>query len=184
MKKSLLKFSFIFAALIFFSSCTTTSRAFQSSTIPAKNVELDPIKADIKVDNSKKLTGESSSSYLLFFRLKGDDKYADGINFSTEAALTKRLWSFLNPFSLIKKVATGDALGKVKRAAAYKALEGSDADILVHPTYTITEKSYLIFYVFKAEVKGYAGKYQNFRTEKPQKTVIIDGGKEFIFSDK
>ena len=184
MKKSLLKFSFIFAALVFLSSCSTTNRAYQSSTIPARNVELDPIKADIKVDNSKKLKGESSSSYFLFFRIKGDDKYADGINFSTEATLTKRLWSFLNPFSLIKKIATGDAMTKVKRAAAYKALEGTDADILVHPTYTITEKSYLIFYVFKAEVKGYAGKYENFRTEKPQKTVILDSGKEYIFTDK
>ncbi|MFN6038986.1 MAG: hypothetical protein ACK452_11010, partial [Bacteroidota bacterium] len=72
----------------------------------------------------------------------------------------------------------------VKRAAAYKALEGTDADVLVHPTYTITEKSFLIFYVFKAEVKGYGGKYYNFRTETPQKTLIMENGKEYTIIDR
>jgi hypothetical protein len=166
-----------------FSSCVTTNQGFQSAPVISRSVDIDPIKADIVVDQESKLKGESKSVYLLFFRLKGDNKYADNINFSAEANTTKRLLSFLNPFYLVKRIATGDAMGKVKAAAAYKALQNSDADVLVHPMYTITEKSFLIFYIFKAEVTGYAGVYKNFRTEK-QKIVILENGKEIVFPEK
>ena len=168
-------------ALLALSSCSTTNKAFQSSPVISRNVEIDPIRADIDIDDSKKLKGESKSSYLLFFRLTGDNKYADNITYSAETNFTKRLFSFLNPFYLVKRIATGDALGKVKSAAAYKALENTDADVLVHPMYTITEKNYLLFYIFKAEVTGYSGKYKNFRTERRNKTIILDNGKELVF---
>ena len=47
----------IFGALIFGSmlmtSCVSTNKGFQSSPVISRNVELDPIKADIKVDEKK-----------------------------------------------------------------------------------------------------------------------------------
>ena len=61
-------------------SCLTTNRGFQSSPVISRNVELDPIKADIKVDEKTKLKGESSSAYFLIFRVNGDNTFADGIN--------------------------------------------------------------------------------------------------------
>lgn len=182
MRKSFKLLLFI-PALLILTSCVSTNKGFQSSSVISRNVQLDPIKADIKVDQSKKLTGESTSIYFLCFRIKGDNKYADGINFSSEAGITEKLWSFLNPFTLFKRIATGDAIGKVKKAASYKALENTDADFLMHPTYTITEKNFLIVYIYKAEVKGYSAKYQNFRTEK-QKIIITNDGKEYVFPEK
>ena len=180
--KTKIGFFLMALGLLTLNSCSTTNKAFQSSPVINRNVEIDPIKADIEIDDKVKLKGESKSSYLLFFRLSGSNKYADNINYSAETKLTKRLASFLNPFYLVKRIATGDAVGKVKAAAAYKALENTDADVLVHPMYTISEKSFLIFYIFKAEVTGYAGKYKNFRTERRRNnTIILNNGKELTF---
>lgn len=148
-------------------SCASFSSGYQSSTVQSRNVQLDPIVADIVVDESVKLKGEGESAYLLFFRLRGDNRYADGINYSSSAITREGLFSLLNPFKLFERIATGDAEGKVKSAAAYDALQNSEADVLVHPTYNVYKKNYLIFYVYGAEVQGYAGKYTNFRTESP-----------------
>jgi len=148
-------------------SCASFSSGYQSSIVQSRNVQLDPIVADIVVDESEKLQGKSESAYLLFFRLRGDNRYADGINYSSNAFTKEGLFSFLNPFRLFERIATGDAEGKVKSAAAYNALRNSDADVLVHPTYNVYKRNYLLFFVYGAEVQGYAGKYTNFRTENP-----------------
>ena len=58
---------------IFFASCTTTNKGFQSSPVISRNVQLDPIKADLEVNESVKLKGESSATYFLIFRVKGDN---------------------------------------------------------------------------------------------------------------
>ena len=49
-------------------SCISTNKGFQSSPVISRNVQLDPIKADIKVDEKTKLIGESTSTYLLMFK--------------------------------------------------------------------------------------------------------------------
>lgn len=168
--------------ILFLSSCASYSSGYQSSTVQGRNVELDPIVADINVDESEKLMGESESAYLLFFRLRGDNRYADGVSYSANAFTREGLFSFLNPFRLIEKIATGDAEGKVKSAAAYNALRDTDADVLVHPTYSVFKKNYIIFYIYGATVQGYAGKYTNFRTESPveeQLNEIIAGNVQF-----
>lgn len=177
-------------------SCASYSSGYQSSTVQSRNVQLDPIVADIVVDESQKLKGESESAYLLFFRVRGDNRYADGINYSASAFTKEGLFSFLNPFKLFERIATGDAEGKVKSAAAYDALRNSGADVLVHPTYNVYKKNYLIFYVYGAEVQGYAGTYTNFRTENPlqerlneiiaqnvQFNVQVQGGQPIVPSE-
>lgn len=156
-----------FLGITLLTGCASYSSGYQASTVQSRNVQLDPIVADIVVDESKKLIGKSESSYLLFIRLKGDNHYADGISYSSNTLTREGLFSLLNPFRAVERIATGDAEGKVKSAAAYDALDGSDADVLVHATYTIYKKNYLIYYVYGAEVQGYAGKYTNFRTESP-----------------
>ena len=184
MKKSYYLFLCLLIGLSM-ASCSSTQKAFQSAPVLSRSVTLDPIKADIAVDQSKKLKGTSKASYLTIFRISGDNKYADNIQFSAEAGnsgVATRIISLFNPFYLLKKIATGDATGKVKAAAAYKALDGSGADVLVHPMFSITEKNFLIFYQFEAEVTGYGGTYKNFRTER-QKIIMMQDGKEIIVQD-
>lgn len=176
MKNTITKITLLSLLIISFSSCVTTNRGFQSSPVVSRNVQLDPIKADINVDESKKLKGESSSAYFLIFRVSGDKTFADGINYSTDASAS--ILQQLNPL----KVAQAGRLNKVRGAAAFNALKTGDYDVLVHPNYTTTVENYLVFKKYKVTVEGYGAKYENFRTEK-QKIVILEDGKELILQD-
>lgn len=173
----MLKLSLIALMFISVTSCVTTNKGFQSSPVISRNVQLDPIKADINVDETKKIKGESSSSYFLIFRISGDKTFADGINYSSDASAS--VLQQINPL----KVAQAGRLNKVRGAAAYKALSSGDYDVLVHPNYSTTVKNYLIFKKYMVTVDGYGAKYENFRTEK-QKIVILEDGKEVILQDK
>lgn len=167
MKIQSISLALLGAVLLLGSGCSSTSTGMASSNVIDRNVELDPIRADITVNENTRLAGSSQSIYFLFFRLKGDNKYADGISYSSNAFTKEGLFSFLNPFRLFELIATGDAEGKVKSAAAFNAMEGQDIDVLVHPTYTVTKKNYLIVSIYEAEVRGYGANYTNFRTEPP-----------------
>ena len=149
----------LLVVVLSFSSCISTNGGFQSSPVISRNVELDPIKANIEVDTEKKLKGESSSTYFTVFRVQGDRKFADGINYSTDAS-TSIVSKLLNPASLINS----GRLSKVRAAAAYKALQQGDYDVLVHPGYVVTTENYLIIKKYTVEVTGYGAKYTNFRT--------------------
>ncbi len=177
MKKTFKKITKLSVLIISLSSCVTTNKGFQSSPVVSRNVELDPIKADIKVNETKKIKGESSSAYFLIFRVSGDKTFADGINYSTDASAS--LAQQLNPLNLVQ----AGRLNKVRGAAAYKALNTGDYDVLVHPNYTTTVENYLIFKKYIVSVEGYGAKYENFRTER-QKIVILEDGKEIILQDK
>lgn len=177
MKKIIRVLGILSISSMFMTSCVSTNTGFQSSPVISRNVQLDPIKADIKVDDKTKLRGESSSAYFLMFRVSGDNTFADGINYSTDASSS--LISQLNPL----KLAQAGRLNKVRGAAAYKALSSGEYDVLVHPNYTTTVENYLIFKKYTVRVEGYGAKYTNFRTEK-QKIVILENGKEMIIQDK
>jgi hypothetical protein len=112
MKKIMTVFGALLVGSMLITSCVSTNRGFQSSPVVSRNVELDPIKADIKVDEKSKITGESSSTYLfLLFRVGGDNVFADGINYSTDQSASKL--SRLNPIKF-----RADRLNKVRAAAA------------------------------------------------------------------
>jgi len=176
MKKVLTIFGAVFFSTLLMTSCISTNKGFQSSPVLSRNVELDPIKADINVNEKTKIKGESSSTYFLFFRVSGDNTFADGINYSTDASASTL--SQLNPL----KLAQSGRLNKVRGAAAYKALSSGDYDVLVHPNYTTTIENYIIFKIYNVTVEGYGAKYENFRTEK-QKIVILEDGTELILQD-
>lgn len=163
-------------AFVSLTSCVTTNRGFQSSAVISRNVQLDPIKADIKINETKKIKGESTSTYFLFFRVSGDNTYADGINYSTDESASK--FQKLNPLNLIKS----NRLNTVRGAAAHKALSSADYDVLVHPNYTTTVENYIIVKKYNVTVEGYGAKYENFRTER-QKIIYLDNGKELILQD-
>ncbi len=178
MKKVMTILGVLLVGSMLMTSCVSTNKGFQSSPVISRNVNLDPIKADIKVDEKNKLKGESSSAYFLIFRVSGDSTFADGINYSADASASG-LSLLLNPLKLVQ----AGRLNKVRGAAAYKALNTGNYDVLVHPNYTTTVKDYLIFKKYTVKVDGYGAKYENFRTEK-QKIVILENGKELILQDK
>lgn len=159
------------AVTMLFSSCTVSTKMVQSSPVVARNVELDPIKADIEVNQDQKLTGEGIAKYILFFRVSNlkDQKMVEGVSYSKDA-----------PFMLNRGRATARAI------AAYEALQACpDCDVLVHPKYEVVlRKSPLgiIYRKYTVRVSGYGAKYKNFRTEKELK-IIGDQNKEYIVID-
>ena len=176
MKKTIITLTLLATLVISFSSCVSTNKGFQSSPVMSRNVQLDPIKADLNVNEKTKLKGESSSGYFLIFRVSGDKTFADGINYSTDASA-----GFLEKLNPLKMAQAG-RLNKVRGSAAYNALKAGDYDVLVHPNYTTTVENYVLFKKYKVTVEGYGAKYENFRTEK-QKIVILEDGKELILQD-
>jgi len=155
------------------SSCISTHKGYQSSPIIARDVTLDPIKADITVYENNKLRSSSEATYfLLFLRFSRDRNYAYGINYSTD---TKNY----NPFYMMQY----RRLSRLKSAATYKAMQHADYDLIVHPTYTTMIENYLwIIKKYNVSVSGYGAKYSNFRTER-QKVIITCGGKEYVIPD-
>jgi len=164
--------------VIALTSCASTQTAFDSSPVNSKSVDLDPIKADINIDESSKIKGSSKSTYFLFFRLSGDKVYAD-VDLGQQKDFTTTIMSLLNPFNWIYN--GGEQ--KTKSAAAYKALSKNNSDVIVDANYTTTITDYFIFKTFKVDVEGYDAKYSNFRTEK-QKLMLLQGGQEVLLQDR
>lgn len=143
MKKILLSF----LGILFLASCSSTKMNSLSTPSYAPQAEINPIRANVQVDMTKKLSGESSSSYFLFFRTSGDNKFAEGMTYSGENAVKGMFKAREN---------------KTKSSAAYNALENSGADIIVHPNYVIDVKNYLFFKKITVKVTGYAGYFTKF----------------------
>lgn len=165
MKNSWMKIIAFLIAGVSLASCgVTQNTGTHSSPVRSRGVNLDPIKADININEEEKLSGTSSSTYVIGFRVAGDQNYADGVNFSTLAFHLGRV-------------------RQVKSAAAYNAMADKGYDVLVHPTYNIKVERGLFVQKYTATVEGYGGKYENFRTER-QKIIYLDGGKELILQDR
>ena len=165
MFRHLFKVTLLATSLLAMTSCgVTQNKATHSSPVRSRAVNLDPIKADININEEEKLSGSSSSTYVIGFRVSGEQNYADGVNFSTMAFHLGRV-------------------RQVKSAAAYNAMLDQGYDVLVHPTYNIKVERGIFVQKYTATVEGYGGKYENFRTER-QKIIYLDGGKELILQDR
>jgi hypothetical protein len=141
------KILFTLSLVFILTSCSTTRTGTLSTPAYAPKAEINPIRANVEVDMNKKLVGESTSSYFLIFQVGGDNKFADGMSYSSESQ-----------FSAFFKAREN----KTKSAAAFKAVEGSGADIIVHPNYEIQVNNYIIFKQIKVKVTGYAGYFKKF----------------------
>ncbi len=172
--------------VVFLSSCVSTQRPYHSAGVSAGNVKTDPVIATVDVDDSEKVRGSGQATYFLFFRVSGDNRYASNIDYDAVVldtrSIAKQIIGAINPLNWLNMLVTGDARGRTVSAAAYNALAGKGADILVHPTFSITEKNYFIIRKFEATAEGYAGKYVNFRTDEEAakakrmpKTYVQDG---------
>jgi hypothetical protein len=110
-----------------------------SSTPISVGSNIRPLDADVSVDVSKKISGEASVVYFLVFRLSGDSKFAEGVDYSVNSSL----------FS--------SKIARAKSAAAYKAVTDSTCDIIVHPNYIVDVENWVFFKKIKVKVTGYAG---------------------------
>lgn len=140
MKTRKLLFTVVLLALL--TSCSSTKTGVLSTPAYAPSAEINAIRANVDVDMSKKLEGESSSTYFLFFRTGGDNKFVEGMRYETGLSVGR--------------------IGKTKSAAAYNAIEGTDADIIVHPNYVVEVENFLFFKKIKVKVTGYTGRFTKF----------------------
>ena len=164
----------VFAAL---AGCQSTNKLYNSANVDNPgSIVHQALEADIRVDDTKKIKGNSNSTYFLMFRLEGDSEYADGIDYSSGmsggGSLLKKFFAFLNPLNLVNKIISGDAKEKVISAAAHDALSGTGADFIANPTYSYTKKDFLIIQKFEATIEGYPGFYSNFRSYDPVQRAL------------
>jgi hypothetical protein len=139
--KKLLLFSLIGVSSIF-TSCKITRNNILSTPGRAPELEIASLRAEVDVDMSKKLEGSAQSTYFLFFRISGDNKFLDGMEYSSGSST--------------------DRVGRTKSLAAYNAVKDTDADIIVHPTYSVEIEKSLFFKKIKTTVKGYKGVFTDF----------------------
>ena len=135
MKKAL----FIFCGLVLLlSSCSTLTRTANIANGVNTDVVINPIVANVDLAKAQKVEGSSKATYLLFFRISGDNKMVQSNSSSGLFGL-------------------GNRSEKVRNAAVYNALSSSDYDILANPRYTIETVSHLfgIFKIYKVQVVGY-----------------------------
>lgn len=132
----------LIACLCFASCSTTINKSYQSGNV-AVNVASN-LKADISVDMNKKLKGVASKTKFFGITTSSQSKFADGVAYGSGGAQ-----GFFSMF---------DSKEEVKSAAAYNALNGTGADVIVAPQYLIEEHSFLIFYSkTTVMVTGYPG---------------------------
>ncbi|WP_236072767.1 hypothetical protein [Marinobacter nauticus] len=113
-------------------------------SLPLSGAVATDVKADIEV--GEKITGESSSTRILFFTLGAETEYADGVAYSAGGS-----GGSLLPFSAPNPVES------VKAAAAYNAIQKSGADVIVAPRYTVKQDDFVVFGTISVTVEGYKG---------------------------
>ena len=145
------------ATIIFFSSCGSISKTAYVAPFARTEVHTDVLKADLDI-NKNKIEAKASSTYLFgFLRIAGDNKFTE----AKDAGLSNSIF--------------GGRIDKVKAAAMYKALEQSNADMLITPRYDTETKGYFFGLVktYKVKVSGYNAKIKDLhQVETPiEKTI-------------
>jgi hypothetical protein len=121
------------------SSCSVLNKSTNAAFFESQ-ANVAPVEAEIEVDDSKKIKGNSKSVYLLgILRIAGDNKYANGV------------FSSYNPF---------DIIAPVSAAAAFKAIKSSGADVIVNPQYEVKQTNLILFKTVEATVTGMKGTFK------------------------
>ncbi|MBK8972854.1 MAG: hypothetical protein IPM37_16530 [Hahellaceae bacterium] len=132
------------------------SHNISQPSAPIQSVISAPLEADIELGQD--ISGDSNATILFgIFLLGQDNKYADGITYTTGQSTVDR--GFFGGV-------LGQAIDGTKAAAAYKAVTASGADVIVAPRYVIDTQDYVILKQVSVSVKGKAGKIQNIRNAK------------------
>lgn len=135
----------VFTLMLFISSCGSVSKTGYVAPFARTEVHTDILKADLDISKDK-VEAKASSSYLFgFWRIMGDNKFTE----AKDGGLGNSIF--------------GNRIDKVKSAAMYKALQQSDADMLITPRYDTETKSYLLglFKTYRVKVSGYNAKIKD-----------------------
>ncbi len=136
MKKS---YILLMTISVLLSSCSVMNKSTNAAFFESQ-AQIEPVKAEIIVDDSKKINGKSKSVYLLgIIRISGDNKFADGV------------FRSYNPL---------DKVAPVSSAAAFKAIKSSGADVIVNPQYEVKQSNFILWQTVEAEVTGMKGMYK------------------------
>ncbi|MDG5500800.1 hypothetical protein [Marinobacter sp. BGYM27] len=142
MEKVVVKKALIASSLLLAGALTGCSSLNVSSTpVPLAGTVGTDINADIEV--GEKITGTSSATKILFFTVGGETEYADGVAYGANSGSSP--------------LAALDMVAPVKAAAAYNAIKGSGADVIVAPRYTVKKKDYFVYGTIDVTVEGYKG---------------------------
>lgn len=159
MKRSYFYLS-LFSLVIIVSSCASVSKTGYAAPFARTEVHTDVIKADIDI-NKNRIEASANSTYLFgIWRISGDNKFTEAEN----AGLHNSVF--------------GGRVDKVKSAAMYKALQQTDADMLITPKYDTETKSYIfgLIKTYNVKVSGYNAKIKDlqqldFPIEKPIRLI-------------
>jgi len=135
---------------IFSSGCASTN----VSKISAPTGALSKtIVATPDVEKGDKISGSAEVVKILGgLIIVGDTKYADGVAYSTtvEKQETGVIASIVALFG-------GESNERAKAAAAYKACQDNNADLILCPSYVLDEKNYFVFSKTRCTVSGFKG---------------------------
>ncbi len=138
------------ASFAFLVSCShTTNRSQESSNLDVR-LRSDLL-ADVDVDMTKKIQGQSRSTRLFWIPIRHPNFFADGVGYDAGGG------GFL--------FFGGGMEDEAKSAAAYNAVIPNKVDVIVAPQYIVKSES-VFFGLWKevtAQVQGYAGRVRNIR---------------------
>jgi hypothetical protein len=126
-----IKFSFILVSLVLLaSSCNTI---YKGGYAVKPNVTINyNINSELKIDTTKVLQGTSTTKVILGIFKTGDSNFSDAFG--------------------------GNVGDREKSAATYKALDGTNFDIIVNPKYVVQVYNGLFVTKTTAVVAGYGAK--------------------------
>ncbi len=134
----------------FVTGCASTNASKLSGPTGARSLAIVATPA---VEKGEKITGEANVTKILGgLIVLGDTKYADGVNFSTDVEAQDE-----GVVASLSSILGGESNQRAKAAAAYKACESSQADIILCPSYVMDEINYVVFTKTKCTVTGYKG---------------------------
>lgn len=128
-------------------SCSSVSKTGYVAPFARTEVHTDVLKADLDI-NKNKVEAKASSTYLFgFWRISGDNKFTE----AKDAGLSNSIFGY--------------KVDRVKSAAMYKALQLTDADMLITPKYDTETKCYIfgLIKTYKVKVSGYNAKIKDLK---------------------
>ena len=129
--------------------CVSTHES--AGAVPYHRAVTTKLKADVDVGG--KIDGKSSGIVILgLFTLMEDNEFADGVY-------------YINGKNNVGPINLETPADRIKSAAAFRAINDNDADLIVIPRYTVVEKNYFLFKFVDVDVEGYKGNIVKFRSD-------------------
>jgi len=155
--KKIFLFLTIAVFLMTLTACTSLTKSQFSS--PLHSDVRAPIKADVTI--GEKISGTASTTTIFkIFKFGSTRKYATGVAYFTNGGFGG---VDFDPFALEKE------------AAAYDAVNTSNADVIVNPEYLVEVNDYLLFSTAYVTVTGLKGTLRGLKVDDPaaRKAAVV-----------